>query len=270
MVSLTEDKRVLGYELLRSYPNISHFATTRYGGCGTGAYASFNCSPYCGDDEEVVRLNQQRLFAELPQVPDALIIPQQTHETDICVVDSAFLSLSVEEQQRQLYGIDAVITNQPGCCICISTADCVPLLLYDKKHGVVAAVHSGWRGTVARIVAKTLQKMNEQYQTRGEDLLVVIGPSISQVSFEVGEEVLDAFGEAHFEIDKIASRNAQTGKPHIDLWEANRLQLLAFGVPEAQVEVAGICTYIRHDLFFSARRLGIRSGRMLSGIMINS
>ena len=168
-----------------------------------------------------------------------------------------------------LHGVDALITREPGYCLCISTADCVPVLVYDKKHGAIAAIHAGWRGTVAYIVRDTLLRMEKEFGTSGEDVVACIGPSISLASFEVGEEVYEAFQKNGFDMPRISIRKEETGKHHIDLWEANRMQILAFGVPSVQVELARICTYIHHDEFFSARRLGIKSGRILSGIMIH-
>jgi YfiH family protein len=131
---------------------------------------------------------------------------------------------------------------------------------------VVAAVHAGWRGTVGRIVEKTLETMKLHYGTEGKDVVACIGPSISLESFEVGDEVYAAFEEAGFDMSRIARRYE---KWHIDLWEANRLQLLAHGVLPSHIELAGVCTYQCHEDFFSARRLGINSGRILSGIMMN-
>ena len=95
-----------------------------------------------------------------------------------------------------------------------------------------------------------------------------IAPSIGPEAFEVGEEVVDAFREAGFEMSCILKRDADTGKAHIDLWEANRLQLLTEGLSVGNIELAGICTYAHPDEFFSARRLGIKSGRILSGIFL--
>jgi YfiH family protein len=168
--------------------------------------------------------------------------------------------------EGELQDVDAVVTDLKGYCLCVSTADCVPVLLYDKEKKVIAAVHAGWRGTVGRIVEKTLELMKAEYGTKGEDIVACIGPSISLEAFEVGDEVYAAFVEAGFDMSRIARRYE---KWHLDLWEANRLQLLSQDVKEENIEVAGICTYNHCDDFFSARRLGIKSGRILSGIILH-
>lgn len=257
---------MLAYGSLNPYSNISHFVTTRRGGYSEGAYASFNCSPFHGDDVEHIRKNQQLLCEALLQMPKELVIPYQIHGTKSLVIDSTFLSASPEQKQVLLHGIDAVMTSEPGCFVCISTADCVPILLYDKKNEAVAAVHAGWRGTVGYIVGYALERMQAVWGTDGTDVIACIGPSISMESFEVGDEVYESFRENGFDMPRISNHHAETGKWHLDLWEANRLQLLDFGVPCRQIEVAGICTYIHQEEFFSARRLGIKSGRILSGI----
>ena len=120
-------------------------------------------------------------------------------------------------------------------------------------------------GVVARIVEKTVSVMDNQYGSQGKDLIACIGPSISLEAFEVGDEVYQAFCEAGFDMNQIARKEA---KWHIDLWEANRQQLLAYGVKPEHIEISGICTYHNNDDFFSARRQGIRSGRILSGILL--
>lgn len=270
MIFLTKDKNMLGYEVLAPYSDISCFVTTRHGGCSTGNYASFNCTPYTGDDADCVRRNQASLCAALLEPPRELIIPFQTHSTASLIIDETYLDATPGERQSMLQGIDALITRIPGCCLCISTADCIPILLYDKRHRTVAAIHAGWRGTVGRILAKTLHRMQAVYGTSGKDVIACIGPGISLTSFEVGDEVYDTFRTEGFPMEYISVWKPETHKYHIDLWAANRLQLSDFGVPDAQVETAGICTYTRHEDFFSARRLGIKSGRILSGIMLKT
>lgn len=255
---LISDKRMLVYGVLKPYPNIFGFSTTRHGGVGEGAYATFNCTHYCGDRPEIVKANLEIVKAMLPKCPRVLVIPRQTHSINVRIITGV-------PTDAELHEVDAVVTQLKGFCLCVSTADCVPILIYDRKKEVIAAIHAGWRGTVGRIVEKTLEAMRICYGTQGKDVIACIGPSISLSSFEVGDEVYAAFEEAGFDMSRIAKKYE---KWHLDLWEANRMQLLAHGVLPGHIEVAGICTYQHHEDFFSARRLGIKSGRILSGIQM--
>lgn len=268
MNHLTKNKTLLGYESLSSYPDIFHFVTTRQGGCSKGDYASFNCSPFSDDDLECVRHNQEILLSAFPQKPSELVIPYQTHGIEVCIINTDYIQASLEERSRMLHGVDALVTDKQGYCLCVSTADCIPILLYDTRRKVIAAVHAGWRGTVAGILKRTLEVMEETYSTNAEDIIACIGPGISLQSFEVGDEVYDTFSKSGFDMQKITQKNKTTNKWHIDLWEANRLQLLEAGVLPEHIDLSGICTYTNHEQLFSARRLGIKSGRILSGIML--
>lgn len=249
--------------------NVTAFTTTREGGCSIGNYASFNANCFCGDNPEDVRKNRELLCCKLGISPERLIIPHQIHKTNIAIIEADFLSLPLSQQKEELEGIDALITEIPHVCLCISTADCIPVLIVDKAHNVIAAIHAGWRGTQQRIVEKTLQLMNEQFHSKGTDCKAVIGPGISLESFEVGDEVYDAFSSSGFDMESIAKRQNEQSKWHIDLWEANRQQLINAKINASNIIIAGICTYINHEQFFSARRLGINSGRLLSGILLN-
>lgn len=268
MISLTKDKGLMGYESLKAYPEVAHFVTTRRGGTSKGTYGSFNCSPYTNDSCVNVNRNQYELFQRMEHQIKELLIPEQVHGCESLIIGESFFEDSQEMRRRVLQGMDALITNVPGYCVCVTTADCVPVLLYDRKRQVVAAVHAGWKGTVKHIVSNVMEHMKEKFGTQGEDVVACIGPSISLESFEVGNEVYEAFEESGFDMPLISAKKKETGKYHIDLWEANRMELLHAGVPAEQIELSGICTYIHHDEFFSARRLGIDSGRILSGIMI--
>lgn len=265
MAVYSKDRRMLEYGLTKSYPDIFCFSTTRHGGYSEGAYASFNCNGYCGDKPEPVTANRELLCSLLPGTEKELILPHQIHCTEVRIIDEGFLAQSQEAKVALLEGVDALVTGLSGKCICISTADCVPVLCYDRKHRAVAAIHAGWRGTVAGIVRKTLETMQQTYGTEGRDVVACIGPSISPEAFEVGDEVYDSFAGNGFDMDRIAFRR---DKWHIDLWEANRLQLLEWGVSPADIEVCGICTWKENSDFFSARRQGINSGRILSGVML--
>ena len=179
-----------------------------------------------------------------------------------------------------LEGVDALLTNVEGVCIGVSTADCIPVLLYDEEHRATAAIHAGWRGTQARIVSKAIADMGVAYKTDAKKLKAVIGPGISQKNFEVGDEVYAAFEAAGFDMTTLAKqeikRNADATDPsklfekkwHIDLILANR-QLLEFaGVAPENINESNICTYDNVDNYFSARRLGTESGRIYTGIIL--
>ena len=167
---------------------------------------------------------------------------------------------------RQALLVDAVITDMEGIAIGVSTADCVPILIFDPRHHVAAAIHAGWRGTVQRIAEKAIDEMSRYYGTDGNDCKAVIGPSISMDSFEVGDEVYETFRSTGFNQEHLYMY--RNWKWHIDLWECNRLQLLNKKIDAHNIHVAGICTYQSSDRFFSARKLGIQSGRLFSGIIL--
>lgn len=244
--------------------NVKAFSTCRDGGFSEGAYASFNCTHYCGDEDKHVIANRRKLCNDWQIPTDRLIIPRQVHGTKIATIDDFFLTSSAENQVKELDGVDALVSPLSNVCLSVSTADCIPILLYDTHTHVIGAIHAGWRGTVAHIVSLTLQRMKNQYGVKCENIHAAIGPGISLEAFEVGDEVYEAFQNAGFPMKQIASRYE---KWHIDLWEANRMQLINEGVRPDAIEVAGICTYQQADRFFSARRLGLHSGRILTGIM---
>ncbi len=230
-------------------------------------YSSFNLNPYCGDTAEHVA-ESRRIFCEAVGInPDRLIMPRQVHGREVFTVDSAFLALSEAERTQRLDGIDALVTDLPDTFICVSTADCIPVLVCDEAHHALAAIHAGWRGTVQNIVGETLRHMTNVYGTRPTDCKAIIGPGISLDSFEVGDEVYETFRIEGFDMNTIAILYPSSHKWHIDLWEANRQQLTELGVLPANIHIAGICTYKNVDTFFSARRLSINSGRITTGLM---
>ena len=251
------------------------FSTTRHGGVSTGNHCAFNINEYCGDQPECIAANRRLLAGELGIGVENIIVPHQTHGTVARRIDTAFLDLSAEERKQRLEGVDAVYTDVKRICVGVSTADCIPVLLFDNRCKVVAAVHAGWRGTVARIVACAIKVMGEDLGSHPDDMMAWIGPGISLEAFEVGDEVYEAFRNAGFDMPNIARRlpsasaTADDGcKWHIDLVECNRRQLVEAGIDERNVHVSGICTFANCTDYFSARRLGINSGRIYSGIML--
>lgn len=215
---------------------------------------SYSSSP----EKEEVRTNRNLLAAAMGVEGARLYLPSQVHETRIVNVTSR---TTVDELQDT----DALITREKGICIAVMSADCVPVLLYDRKNQVVGAVHSGWRGTVARILEKTLLEMRAVFGTKGEDVVAGIGPSVSQESYEVGEEVVQsvhhAFGKEH---DLMIAQPGNKAK--LDLWKANKVQLLEFGVSGSLIEISDLCTVKNNEHFFSARKGD--AGRFAAGILL--
>ena len=181
---------------------------------------------------------------------EELALPRQVHSDHVCWMSEA----------GRPEATDAVITDKPGLCACVKTADCIPVLLYDTHQRIVAAAHAGWRGTVSRIVQKTIRQMQPHSPA---DLHAIIGPGISLEWFEVGDEVYEAFRAAGFPMERIAKRVEAW---HIDLWEANRWLLEQEGVKDIYIQ--GTCTRACDD-FYSARRETINTGRNYNGIFIN-
>lgn len=160
-----------------------------------------------------------------------------------------------------------MVTSVPEVCVAVTTADCVPVLLYAPDQMVVAAIHAGWRGTVADIVGKTVAYMQEQYNCKPELMKAVVAPCIHAEAFEVGEEVAKSFESLTNRMPGVAFIHPVTHKYHPDLPEINRLLLLERGLSAENIEVSPFCTYTHNDSFYSARKQGIRSGRMLTGIL---
>ena len=203
------------------------------------------------------------------ELPYYVVQPHQVHGCEIREV------LRADTTRDELEGVDALVTDVPGVAISVRTADCIPVLLYDPVHKAVAAVHAGWRGTVQHISLKVIDRMRELYGTQASNLLAVIGPGIGPDSFQVGQEVADAFAAAGFPMAEILSdrgpkaptaSDPMAGGLHIDLWRANEWLLQEAGVSE--IQVAGICTYKNNDRYFSARREGTKCGRIINCIRL--
>ena len=200
-------------------------------------------------------------------LPFPVIQGHQVHGFRVGLVDRP------DMRKEELGGYDALVTALPGCAIGVHTADCAPILLYNPKSRVVAAIHSGWKGTVQRISQKVLFVMKQDFGSDPADVRAVIGPAIGPDSFQVGEEVVQFFKEQNFPLDDIWTFHpGYTGVPmadghHIDLFKANRWLLEEAGVPAANIKVAGIDSYL-DQTFFSARREGISCGRTVSVIRL--
>ena len=252
-----------------AFESVTTFVTTRHNHTHTAsARGDFNLGLYCGDDVALVEKNLHQLCTALGIGRSQLFYPRQVHGCKALVIDADFMSLPYDEQLKALDGVDAIITNVPGVAIAVTTADCVPIVLYDVARGVVAAIHAGWRGTAQEIVRYTINTMNSRFGTQASDIHAGIGPCIGMEAYEVGDEVIDAMRIAGIDVDSTTIRNKTTQKMHIDLAATNADQLLRCGVDLKNIEVCGICTYRNCADFYSVRALGNETGRFLTGVML--
>ena len=245
---------------------VEAFSTTRGEVDRRNAYSGVNLCDYVGDDALRVLDARLTLAMKLGVDLDDIVMPRQTHSCQVAVIDEAFRAMDIDKQEAALEGVDALVTSLKGVVIGVNTADCVPIVLADPQAGIIAVAHAGWRGTVGRIAGNVVDEMVRN-GAMAHRIQATMGPSICQECFEVGDEVVEAFGKAHFDLDSIVKRNAATGKAHIDLRAANRAVLIEAGLQPENIILSQHCSRCEHDRFFSARRLGINSGRTFTGIL---
>jgi len=268
-----------------------HGFSTRRGGlsrvyCADGAPGELNLGFTADDDRETV-LQNRRLLAEAvtgnPATP--LVALKQIHSNLVLLAGDA------DANREQPHRADGLITDKPGLLLGIQTADCIPVLVADRKRRVVAAFHAGWRGTVQRIVEAGVGRMRFEFGCQPEDMVAAIGPGIGPCCFAVGEEVLSSF-ESQFTyarelfcdvydsdairkkypmlfLTQCAPGHSPIGPSlHLNLAEANRRQLLAAGLNPRSIQMVGGCTSCQRELFFSHRGSQGHAGRMMSVIGI--
>ena len=237
-------------EIFQKHNHLIAAQSTRKGGVSVSPFESLNLGLFTEDSPQKVSENRLRFFSALGIKEAQTVSSYQVHGDNIKVAD----------QPAQLEGYDALVTNKAGIFLTITIADCVPILIYDPVRQVVGAVHAGWRGTVAGIVAKTLQVMQAEYETLARDCQAFIGTCIDGNSYEVGLEVAD-----HFSPNQ-KYWNEERQKFFVDLKRANKDQLLSQGVLPEQIEISPYSTVEHNDTFFSHRHEKGKTGRMLAVI----
>lgn len=214
---------------------------------------------FSGKHDHIAKINRQMLAKILNISHLSMIFPRQCHTSNISVIDK----LPVGE----LMETDGLVTGLRNVCLCIQTADCVPVLLFDPVNKVIGAVHAGWRGTLTGITREIVSKMISGFSSKPQNIYAVIGPSIGPEVYETGDEVASLYIEKFNSGKPVVTRKA-AGRYHINLWKANELQLISIGIPSSQIENPGLCTFSNNNYLFSARRDGIDTGRMVSGIIM--
>lgn len=245
---------------------IVHGFSTRYGGVSEGDCSSMNLSFQRGDNVEHVMENHRRFAEAVGYDKDRLVFSDQIHETTIRRVTKEDAGKGMI-RLSDIVGVDGLITNDDSVVLMTFFADCVPLFLYDKKNRGIGAVHSGWRGTAARIGAKAIREMEKEFGSKPEDILCVIGPSICQDCYEVSAEVAEQFKEEFEEKywDEILIRKSDE-KYQLDLWRANEIIFFEAGVPMEHIETSGLCTCCHPEELFSHRASHGKRGN-LAGVI---
>ena len=269
-----EQPPLLKYKKLEEIPWIRHCFTTREGGASKGIFAELNLSFTRGDEEAAVRENYRRVAKRMGTEVSHFVCSDQTHTTNVRVVTQEDAGAGVV-RERGYTDVDGLITNEPGLVLSTFYADCVPLYFVDTEHHAIGLSHSGWRGTVGRMGAATIQAMQKHYGTDPKHLICAIGPSICQDCYEVSEDVADAFKEefgAEISQDDSTSgyswngksilMNKGNGKYQLDLWGANRLVLLDAGILPEHLAVTNVCTKCNPDLLYSHRVMGDKRGNL--------
>jgi YfiH family protein len=278
--------QVLESPVLTKLDWLAHGFSTRPGGASVlDGKSALNLGFTEWDQRERVAANRAK-FADAIGAPKIPLVTLRQFHSDVIHVAAA----PCDEAPKA----DALITNTPGLLLGVQTADCVPILLADTRNRVVAAIHAGWRGTLARIAVKTLGRMSMEFGTRPRDVVAALGPAIGRCCYEVGPEVAQAFA-AQFPaaaewfdgpFEQLAHGEEPLWLPwltmmppghvpppprvQLDLRASNRWQLVDAGVPEKQISVSDLCTACRTDFLFSYRRESAKTGRLMAVIGIRA
>ena len=227
----------LQFNNLLKYNHLIHFSSTRVGGVSSGHLFSLNLGHTVNDSPRNVNQNLESLALAIDIKKSQIVFPKQTHSSNIGIVKSV----------NEIFpDTDALITNVPGICICVRTADCIPILLYDPIQKVIAAIHSGWKGTVQKISMRTIRIMQKEFGTMPENIIAGIGPSIGPEVYEVGPELIEQFNNL-FRGNQIITPIIDSEKGFLDLWKANKQILIESGITEDKIEISEMCTFSNHE-----------------------
>jgi len=233
-----------------------HAVFTRLGGVSEAPFATLNQSLLVGDNPERVRENQRRAQAVLNCKHEQVVNAQQVHGRHVELVTAA-------DAGHVIPATDGLITADPHVVLTMRFADCVPVLFYSAAQRAVGIAHAGWRGTVLRVAAETALAMIDAFGCDPDEIVAGIGPAIGPCCYEVGRDVVEEFARA-FQGMPLVSQCAADGHAHVDLWQANALQLAQVGL--THIEQGNYCTQCHRELLFSHRGDGGRTGRFAAYI----
>jgi YfiH family protein len=240
---------------------LTHAFSTRSGGVSSLPKDALNLTFVNHDTKDNVLLNRKRFLRTLDIPNDILYTLKQKHSNKVVVVDAADSTKSNLDSAG-----DALVSNQAGLALAIQVADCYPVLLADVNKRVIANIHAGWRSTLGGIIEHTLEILQKHFGCKSSDLLAVIGPGIGKCCYEVGSKVVERFGEL-LPPRETFWQPVSLNSYKLDLLGIIKYQLRDFGLAHEQIIALGLCTSCHVDLFFSYRKEGKNSGRMMAIIL---
>ncbi len=263
------DMEYLTFPSLSSIGLVDHLFTTRLGGISKGIYATMNMSFSRGDEREAVLENYRRVSDILNCELQDFVLSHQTHTTNIRKVTKADAGKGIVKE-RDYENVDGLITNVPGIVLVTFYADCVPLYFVDPVHKAIGLSHSGWRGTVLKMGEVTINRMHEAYGSEPGDIIVAIGPSICQSCYEVNTDVIKQFCGIfpNRETQQKVFYKKENGRYQLNLWEANRMILIAAGIQEKNISLTDICTCCNNEYLFSHRASQEKRGNLAAFLRI--
>ncbi len=271
-ISLREDNGILYFKfpLLEETGIVRHAFSTRIGGASKGYFGTMNFSFTRGDDREDVLENYRRISQVIGCDLSKMVLSHQTHTTNIRIVTEKDAGKGIWKE-RDYNDVDGLITNVEGMTLVTFYADCVPLYFVDPVHRAIGLSHSGWKGTVNRMGLRTIEAMSKAYDSRPEDMLACIGPSICGDCYEVSEDVAEAFlrefgSELCYGNSILIDKG--NGKYQLDLWAANRIILLSGGILPKHLAVTNVCTKCNPNLLYSHRVMGDKRGNLAAFLSI--
>jgi len=243
----------LQFDSLKNIAGLKHAITKRNGGVSQAEYSALNLAFHVGDNSADVVENRRLLASALEYDASTLVASQQVHGAHSQIVSAEYSGRGAFDWDSAVSETDALITNEKQIPLLILVADCAPILIVDVARGVLAIVHAGWRGAVAKIASQTIAKMSADFGTKAEDIQAGIGPCLCADCFEIGEEVAREVSSAHI-IEGFE-------KPHLDLRGLIQNDLMSAGVLQSQIEIMNRCPRCENELLFSHRGQNGKAGR---------
>lgn len=248
------------------WPRLVTGFSTRKEGMSQAPYTGLNCGLHVGDSVDIVIENRKKL-AQLAGFPfRTWTCAEQVHGNQVKIVTEEEVGSGRFSHEDAIKGIDGLLTDKKGVFLASFYADCVPVFFYAPEKNIIGIAHAGWKGTTSRIVDQMLHTLKETWGVLPRDVYAAIGPSIHECCYEVNHVVMDKVYEVLGEDGNRVIKQTSHDKGMLNLQETNRILLEKAGVLPDHIEVSQLCTGCRTDLFFSHRKEGGKTGRMIAFI----